>query len=92
MEPEGSLLCSQEPSVGPYPEPDAPSPCHPVSPRYILILSSHLRLGLLSELPLPCLPKPLSNTLLKIMLLIILILFCIILRPRRPSDRRFLAK
>jgi hypothetical protein len=22
MEPEGSLLCSQEPSTGPYPEPD----------------------------------------------------------------------
>jgi hypothetical protein len=22
MEPEGSLLCSQEPATGPYPEPD----------------------------------------------------------------------
>jgi hypothetical protein len=26
MEPKGSLLCSQEPTIGPYPEPDASSP------------------------------------------------------------------
>jgi hypothetical protein len=26
METEGSLLCSHEPSIGPYPEPDAFSP------------------------------------------------------------------
>jgi hypothetical protein len=32
MEPEGSLSCSQEPSTGPYPEPDQASP-------YQLILS-----------------------------------------------------
>jgi hypothetical protein len=32
MEPEGSLLCSQDPSTGPYPEPDQSSP-------YRLILS-----------------------------------------------------
>jgi hypothetical protein len=25
MEPEGSLLCSQKPATGPYPEPDASS-------------------------------------------------------------------
>jgi hypothetical protein len=45
MEPEGSLLpCSQEPSTGPYPEPDRSSP------RSILIVSIHLRLGLPSGL------------------------------------------
>jgi hypothetical protein len=30
MEPEGSLLCSQEPSTGPYPEPDQSNPYHPI--------------------------------------------------------------
>jgi hypothetical protein len=42
MEPEGSLPCSQEPATGPYPEP------HDL--RVILILSSHLILGLPSGL------------------------------------------
>jgi hypothetical protein len=32
MESEGSLLCSQEPSTGPYPNPDQSSP-------YLLTLS-----------------------------------------------------
>jgi hypothetical protein len=30
MEPEGSLTCTQEPSTGPYPEPDQSSPYHPI--------------------------------------------------------------
>jgi len=29
MEPEGSLPCSQEPAIGPYPEPNESSPYHP---------------------------------------------------------------
>jgi hypothetical protein len=30
MEPEGSLSYSQEPSTGPYPEPDQSTPYHPI--------------------------------------------------------------
>jgi hypothetical protein len=50
MEPEGSLLCSQEPSAGPYPGPDRSSPYHPIPLRSILMLSIHLHLGLPSGL------------------------------------------
>ena len=48
MEPEGSLPHSQEPAIWPYSEPDQSRPCppHPTSRRSILILSSHLRMGL----------------------------------------------
>jgi hypothetical protein len=30
MEPEGSLPCSQEPAICPYPEPDESSSYHPI--------------------------------------------------------------
>jgi hypothetical protein len=52
MEPEGSLPCSQEPSPGPYPEPDRSSPYHPILSllRSVLLLSTHLRLRLPSGL------------------------------------------
>jgi hypothetical protein len=53
MEPDGSSPCSQEPSIGPYPEPDRSSPSHL---RSILILSTHLRLGLPSRLFPSCSP------------------------------------
>jgi hypothetical protein len=51
MEHEGSLPHSQQPETNPNPQPDRCSPCpHPTSWRSILILSSHLRLGLQSGL------------------------------------------
>jgi len=48
MKPEGSLPHSQVPATCPYPEPArySPYPSHPTYWRSILILSSHLRLGL----------------------------------------------
>ena len=51
MQPEGSLLCSQETAICPYPEPYQSSPRPPpqmISLTSFSILSSHLRL---------CLPK-----------------------------------
>jgi hypothetical protein len=45
MELEGSLPCSQQPSIGPYPETDRSNPYHPISLRYTLILPTHLRLN-----------------------------------------------
>jgi hypothetical protein len=53
MEPEDSSPYSQQPATCPYPQPDRSSLCppHPTSQRSILILSSHLRLGLPSGLP-----------------------------------------
>jgi hypothetical protein len=48
MKPEGPLPCSQKPSTGPYPGARLilSIPSHPISLRSILILSTHLRLGL----------------------------------------------
>jgi hypothetical protein len=46
MEPEGSLLCSQEPAIGLHPELGESNPqFQPISPRTILRSSSHLHLG-----------------------------------------------
>jgi hypothetical protein len=54
MEPDGLLPCSQEPSTGPYPEPDRSSPYHhilskiyfnifhPPTSLFFLVVSSHL--------------------------------------------------
>jgi hypothetical protein len=54
MKPDGSLPHSQDPSTCPYPKPQQsspyPTPLHPISCRYILILCSHLLLGLPSGL------------------------------------------
>ena len=47
MDPKGSLSHSQQPATCSYPQPEQPSECPP--PHYLkilLILSSHLRLGL----------------------------------------------
>jgi hypothetical protein len=47
MEAEHSLPCSQEPATDFRPETDKSSPHpHPMSLRSILVISSHLRLGL----------------------------------------------
>jgi hypothetical protein len=50
MEPDFSLRCSQEPATGPYPESDESSPntSHTGYLISILILSSHIRLDLVS--------------------------------------------
>jgi hypothetical protein len=51
METEGSLPRSQQRATCPYTKQDRSRPCpHPSSPRSILILSSHLRLGVSSDL------------------------------------------
>jgi hypothetical protein len=50
MEPKRSLPHSQELSTCSYPEPGQSSPYHPIQPPSILILSTHLCLGLPSSL------------------------------------------
>jgi hypothetical protein len=50
MEPEGSSPCSQEPATCPCPEPSESNPHPQTLLRSILMLSSHLRLGLPSGL------------------------------------------
>jgi hypothetical protein len=46
MEAEGSIPCSQVPSIGLYPQPDQSNPCHPILSllRTISILPTHRRL------------------------------------------------
>jgi hypothetical protein len=67
MEPEGSSPHSQEPATYPYLEPDKSSPCpHPAAWRPVLILSSHLCLGLpidllISGFRTKCLCSPLTS-------------------------------
>jgi hypothetical protein len=58
MELEGISQCLQQPAIGPYPELHESSPYHPhtISLRSILILYSHLRLGLPSGLFPPSFP------------------------------------
>jgi hypothetical protein len=51
MEPEGTLPCSQEPTAGPYPEPDEKNPNFPrYFPKIHLVVSSHLLASLPSGL------------------------------------------
>jgi hypothetical protein len=50
MEPKGTLLCSQDPTTGPYHEPDESSPHPPTVSVRTILMSSHLRLGLPSRL------------------------------------------
>jgi len=66
MKPEGSFPPSQQPVTCPYPEPDEPNStlCHPNSITYILILFSHIQLGLPCDLHSPCFPTKIPYALL----------------------------
>jgi hypothetical protein len=50
MEPEGSLPCSQEPAASPYTPPDQSTPTYAISLRFVLVISSQLRLVLPSNI------------------------------------------
>jgi hypothetical protein len=51
MGPEDSLPCSQQPSTGPYPEPNQSSPYHPISSKiHFNVFFTYVRLGLSSGL------------------------------------------
>jgi hypothetical protein len=43
MEPVGSLPCSQEPSTGPYSEPDQSNPYHPILGNKIYKLENKVK-------------------------------------------------
>ena len=58
MQTEGSLRSSQESATCTYPQLDQSSSCHPTYLRSILILSSHVRLGLMVSFPEVSPPKP----------------------------------
>jgi hypothetical protein len=91
MEPEGSMPCSQEPSTGPYPE---PHPSNPISLRSILILTTHLRLGI----PIGLFPSGFPTNILHAFLLMFLelrfkrqmLLMCLLLHPRTVSVHKWI--
>jgi hypothetical protein len=56
MEPESSLPFSKQPAARPYPEPDQSRPFRHISLNSIVVLFSHLRLGLPSDLFLSSFP------------------------------------
>jgi hypothetical protein len=59
MEPEGSLPCSQEPSSGPYPEPDQSNPYHNIlSLTYALVFPVVLSFRLSHKYPICISPLP----------------------------------
>jgi len=64
MEPEGALLHSQVAATSPYPKPDQSNPCTTIllPEKFILLLSSHLRLGLTGGIFPSSSPPPKKNS------------------------------